>query len=366
MAERDYILAPRVVTVSFSLEPVRNTLDSLWSLTDTKLSGFSEWVTETARQLPPERLHTNRLVFEGLTLVRFAVLPVGASYPDFVSYINGLAACDPVDLRDQFLKHLAEYPETHPDCWPTQDPLPTPEQLLNSRKVFLSYTNTVSGTEDPSFWSEVYELLADPPHMQEIIVSHLQWMWEEVFAAEWERVLPMLKESIAAFERLDFSNVTAYEAIRIVTGRDLTSLLADRIATIDHVCFVPSAHIGPYVKKSFLGNTLQLLFGARLPRGAQATSSALTRAELLVRLGALADDARLRILELLTRHDELCAQDIIEHLNLSQSSVSRHLSQLSATGYIRERRKDVAKCYSLNTDRVVDTLRALTTFLSRQ
>jgi DNA-binding transcriptional ArsR family regulator len=118
--------------------------------------------------------------------------------------------------------------------------------------------------------------------------------------------------------------------------------------------------------KWFQGNTLLLLFGARLPRGSQVVSSALTRAELLVRLNALADDARLRILELLTRHDELCAQDIIEHLNLSQSSVSRHLSQLNATGYIRERRKDVAKCYSLNTDRVVDTLRALTTFVSRQ
>jgi DNA-binding transcriptional ArsR family regulator len=366
MAERDYILAPPIVTVSFSLEPVWNALDSMWSLTDSKLSGFSEWVTETARQLPPDRLHTNRLVFEGLTLARFSVLPAEKSYPDFVSYINAVAVYDAVQLRDELLKHLADYPISHPECWLTQDLPPTAEQLLNSRPIFVSFTNTVSGAEDSPFWSEVYDLLNDPARLKETVVSHLRWMWDEIFAVEWERVLPLLKESIAAFERLDFSNLTAYEAIRIVTGRDLTNLLEDKSITINHVCFVPSAHIGPYVVKYFQGNTLLLLFGARLPRGAQVVSSALTRAELLIRLSALADDARLRILELLTRHEELCAQDIIEHLNLSQSSVSRHLKQLSATGHIKERRKDVAKCYSLNTDRVVDTLRALTTFLSRQ
>jgi DNA-binding transcriptional ArsR family regulator len=366
MSDRDYILAPPVVTVSFSLEPVWNTLDSMWSLTDNKLSGFSEWVIDTACELPPGRLHTNRLVFEGLTLVHYVILPVDAAYSDFVSYINALAAYDPVAMRDQLLKHLAEKPQTHPECWTSQDPAPTPEQLLNSALVFVSYANVISGAEDSPFWTEVHGLLTDPPRMKETIVSHLRWMWEEVFASEWERVLPLLKESIAAFERLDFSNLTAYEAIRIVTGRDLTNLLEDKITTIDHVCFVPSAHIGPYVVKLFQESTLLLLYGARLPRGAQVVSSALTRAELLVRLNALGDDARLRILELLTRHDELCAQDIIEHLNLSQSSVSRHLKQLYATGYITERRRDVAKCYSLNTDRVVDTLRALTTFLSRQ
>jgi ArsR family transcriptional regulator len=68
-------------------------------------------------------------------------------------------------------------------------------------------------------------------------------------------------------------------------------------------------------------------------------------------MNALADDTRLRILEILTKHDELCAQDIIEELGLSQSSVSRHLSQLSATGFLVERRRDVNKCYSLNVDR---------------
>jgi ArsR family transcriptional regulator len=96
-----------------------------------------------------------------------------------------------------------------------------------------------------------------------------------------------------------------------------------------------------------------------------AGSSALSRSDLLVRLSALTDDTRLRMLALLSQHDELCAQDIMVQLDLSQSAASRHLRQLSATGYITERRRDAAKCYSLNRERVDDTFRALDQFLAR-
>ena len=52
-------------------------------------------------------------------------------------------------------------------------------------------------------------------------------------------------------------------------------------------------------------------------------------------------------------------------LDLNQSAASRHLRQLSAAGYITERRRDVAKCYSLNRERINDTFRALDRFLTR-
>src|SRR5262249_37308229 len=161
--------------------------------------------------------------------------------------------------------------------------------------------------------------------------------------------------------------LTLFEAIRAVVGRDLRTHWGRVMDRIEHVIFVPSAHTGPYVTKFTTGNTLRLVFGARLPKGFQATgSSALSRSELLVRLNALADDTRLRILELLAYKGELCAQDIITLLDLSQSSVSRHLSQLSASGFINERRREVAKCYSLNPERLQDTTRALTQLLQKR
>ena len=131
----------------------------------------------------------------------------------------------------------------------------------------------------------------------------------------------------------------------------------------------PSAHIGPYVsyfQSDDDEDVIQIIFGARLPEGAQVESPALSRSELLVRLNALADDTRLRMLELLTQQGELCAQDFITMLDLSQSSASRHLRQLTATGYVTERRREVAKCYSLNGKRLDDILQAMKLFLHRK
>ncbi|HEX9439542.1 MAG TPA: helix-turn-helix domain-containing protein [Roseiflexaceae bacterium] len=63
--------------------------------------------------------------------------------------------------------------------------------------------------------------------------------------------------------------------------------------------------------------------------------------------------------------DELCAQDIMIRLDVSQSAASRHLRQLSASGYLIGRRRADEKCYSLNRDRVSDTFHALDQFLAQ-
>jgi DNA-binding MarR family transcriptional regulator len=67
---------------------------------------------------------------------------------------------------------------------------------------------------------------------------------------------------------------------------------------------------------------------------------------------------------LLSQQGELCSKDIISELDLSQSAASRHLQQLSATGYLSERRVEGAKCYSLSLERIQDTFQALEYFLS--
>ena len=136
---------------------------------------------------------------------------------------------------------------------------------------------------------------------------------------------------------------------------------------LDKVIFVPSAHVGPYVGKLWAGgHTLWMFFGARLPEGAPFEAPDLSRAEIVVRLSALADDHRLRILKLISEKGELSSQDIIASLGLSQSAASRHLKQLSASGYLSERRCNIAKCYQLNPEQIEKTLQAVSNFLLGQ
>lgn len=135
------------------------------------------------------------------------------------------------------------------------------------------------------------------------------------------------------------------------------------LARAERVVFVPSTHVGPYLISLMPQDTLWLVFGARAPAGASLQSAALSRSQLLMRLNALADENRLHILDLLREHGEMCAQEIMDVIELSQSSISRHLRQLSATGYVLERRRESAKCYRLNPDQSYETVAALADFL---
>lgn len=247
--------------------------------------------------------------------------------------------------------------------------LPKPEALIANRVAYLSVMERDHQQKgepfDPSFCEAEYEFLQDPVARQDLIVSHLRRMWDEYLAPEWQRNLPLIGQSVAAYESMDCNGQSIPEAIRQITGRDrMPREWEGWRPDVERLIFIPSAHLGPYLLLMDLrGSSARFVLGARIPQGATVVSTGLTRSELLTRLSALADDTRLRIVELLAGDGELGAQDVIARLDISQSSASRHLRQLSATGYLAERRREGAKVYRLNLDRLDDTLGDLKRFL---
>jgi ArsR family transcriptional regulator len=359
--EIDFIARQQPLSMSVALEPAHNVLNSLILLDAVeKLSGLSEWIDRTAARLSPRQHHRNKLVLEGL---HYAVVPV-RRWPSFAAYLDDLAARDPRELRDRLLVEIARAPKMKTDSRDL-NPLVEPAALLASVDTYLTFLQEHFHHIDVPIETETHALLNDPPAMQALIVGHLREMWSEYAAPEWQRVEPMLQEAVAAFQRVDLSRLSGAEAMRAVAGQDPDEHWEMMIERAREIIFVPSAHLGPYLRKFNAGQTLWILFGARPPAGEPTGASALGRSDLLVRLSALTDDTRLRILSLLSQHDELCAQDIMAQLDLTQSATSRHLRQLSATGYVTERRREIAKCYTLNRERIRETFDALERFLSR-
>ena len=348
------------VTIDVSLEPAHHLLNSLLLLNKSEhLSGYAEWVTNTAVSLTAQQLHMNQLVLLGL---HYAVAPF-RSWSTFEAYLANLAAHNPITLRDRVLDAYDSMP-CRPDA-----PLINREQMLSSPNIYLQYLydRFPKSVIDEDIEREAYALMIDPPTMQQTIVAHLREMWEIILKPEWLRIEPMLHACVDAFAQLDFRGMTPLEAARTVVGQELPEhweeMLGEPDERLQEVIFVPSAHIGPYLGMFKPNGILWLLFGARAPEGTNTTSPDLSRSELLVRLNALADDTRLRILQAIHKAGELCSQDIMIQLELSQSAASRHLKQLSATGYLNERRREGAKCYSLDPDRVEDVLTAVSSYL---
>jgi DNA-binding transcriptional ArsR family regulator len=356
--ELEVLLSPTTARYHVGLEPVHNALYSLILLTkaDTR-SGLDEWVYRSVSAMTPEQRHTNRLVMIGLF---YAVAP-RRSWADFPTYVDHLQAMEPLELRNRVLDtYLQMASRTNGAGNETR------ASILASRDDFLRFLLDRFSPDhiDTAIESEAFHYLHDPPAMQTLIVTHLREMWQELLAGEWARVLPLLQASVEAFRQMDFSGLSREQAVRAVTGQDLEECKEDELALSDRIVFVPSTHLGPYVGRFKAGTTLWLLFGARLPEGSPVSAPDLSRAEIRVRLGALADDNRLRILRQLAEQGELSSKEIMAGLELSQSAASRHLTQLSATGYLNERRCEGAKCYSLNSDRIAATLTAVTNYLS--
>ena len=365
VSEQEILLAPSQSGIQIALEPAQTVFHSLLLLAKTKkLSGFGDWVTETLSSMPTMEKQRHQVVMIGLY---YAVQPE-RSWPSFPDYVDHLAAMPPLALRDKIINAYFNIPcldngEKSQEVVSEEDI----QRMLSSVDSFLAFLGERFSAEnfDRALESQAYAYIIDPPEMQSLVVNHFRSMWDNYLQAEWERVKPMLQDAVTAFEQVDYRPMGRLEAAEFITGQTLgDSHILRQIEQAEQVIFAPSAHVGPYLGGFRYGQTFGVIFGARLPEGTHYYAPDLSRAEILVRLSSLADDNRLRILRLIAEEGEKRSQEIIQRLDLSQSAASRHLKQLTATGYLIERRCEGAKCYDMNKERLEDTLRAVLTYLS--
>ena len=367
MTDWDFLLAPSTVNVRILLNEAGIVITSLKLLNVIQMhSGLGEWVSRTYELLTDDQRRVNHVFADVADFVPQIYTALAQSKNmTFLEFIDALVACDPMDLREGVLHGIRE-----------KGDYPGDEYVLSSKEAFIRHMYEVLSHKiahedqfDEAVWALRYEYYQNPQMMVSELSAFLHLMWNNHLKEEWRRTRPMLEEATDAFASLDYSDMTAFDVIETLSGRNMrgNEKFEEILTEVETLIFLPSPHLGPYIGWGPCqdARTLILVIGARLPKNATMQSQALSRSELLVRLNALADETRLKILELLTQQEELCAQDFITMLDLSQSSASRHLRQLTASGYVSERRRDVAKCYSLNRDRLDDTIRALKEFLRK-
>lgn len=360
MPKTDAIVMPGVSTVDIRLDTVQTIMHSMLLMARSEeLSGLNPWIYETVSALTPEQKATHYLVLIG---VHYAVLPTRL-WKDFPTFLAHLKTTDPLTLRDRVLDF---YLCCDPHDKDVQIIDATKDSLMENSDFFLEYLQSKFKAEYviPEIEEQAFQLLKDPPKMQQVIVSHLEFMWQDFFEGEWERITPMLNDSVMAFGEMSFNNMKREEIVKYITGQELDEDYWDlKSEEFNQLIFVPSPHVGPYLGKFKYKNARGVIFGARLPKDTKIHAPDLSINEITIRLSALADDVRLHILKLVSEEGELRSQEIMERLSISQSAASRHLKQLSATGYLIERRCSGAKCYTLNAERIQDTVRAVSAFL---
>ncbi|SMH43799.1 ArsR/SmtB family transcription factor [Mesorhizobium australicum] len=85
--------------------------------------------------------------------------------------------------------------------------------------------------------------------------------------------------------------------------------------------------------------------------------------EMASRLAALSHPARLRILRHLSGRGACCCKEVVEQLDLAQSTVSQHLKVLVDAGLVRFSPERQRSRYTVNIEEVARLSRALSGYL---
>ena len=370
------ILPPKPVVGQVKLAPAYSALTTITLLEHFEESAdLGEWVIRTLAKLDRETVGKQNIISWGLGAETLAnAIELDPTEHDFTAYLKALELADPVKLRDRIWHYRIN--SSHMRVFIDSAGKVIPADLIKDKERFVHFfTNFVKGEGvkgaiPAKVYERTFDLLQNPQRLQRFLVNHLSMLWESYLAAEWAQIRPTLQEVVDAFQKVNLDNLPVFEMIQKVTRRDLRTIFnEEELLKFNQILFIPSVHNGPYIMWTGDEDTLRLTFSAHLPpgqiTGGTGSSSKLNHTDLLNRFKALADENRIKILELLRDEGKLSTQEVMERLQLSKSAASRHLRQLRANSIIDEIRAadGVKKFYQLNSRNGEEILTGLATLL---
>jgi len=348
--------------IRFEVAPVHNMLCSLCLLNQPHLDHISPWVDRTLAALTPEEKQAAELACD-------TGMFIGESAAGDVSrFASELRGRDPEELAAIAMDRLLVKAERQlgPDGLPSRD------EIRRDRDAYLGVVKRLLDEYgepfDPEEASREYERYQDPSAFRDRLADGIELLWKNHLADEWERVRPAIEDSVRAFRSVRLPSGDLASRLQYVTGRDFVpGEWVELVSAAQEIVCVPSVHIGPYmILFEFDGRRAFIVCRARIPEGATVRSPALDRSDLLMKLDALSDSTRLRVLELSAERGLVTTQDVIDALELSQSSASRHLIQLAATGLLTVDGSERTKKYRVNPRRIDDVCGGLKALVARR
>ncbi|MDQ7036839.1 MAG: hypothetical protein Q9P01_18995 [Anaerolineae bacterium] len=249
VADWDVILAPATVQVRVILHEANSLMNTLRLLNVADIhSGLAEWLYTTANDMDDDRKMRNQIVADVVDHVAHVMNSSAArDSMSFLELIKDVEQTPVNDFREGMLVGIREKREDYPGD----------DALLASRESYIKYIHDLLAEKyakkghdfDDGAWDMRYDYIMNPQQLKDDSIEHLRHMWDKYLKAEWKRIKPTLQEAVDAFSQVDFSDMTAFEAIETVMGRNMRGKddFETHIRQAEILTFVPSAHLGPYI-----------------------------------------------------------------------------------------------------------------------
>ncbi|WP_152658185.1 helix-turn-helix transcriptional regulator [Oceanobacillus sp. CFH 90083] len=192
------------------------------------------------------------------------------------------------------------------------------------------------------------------------IISLLNSFWEAGLKKQWRG----MRENLSGWIRQHKSLLTkAYctnrEAIFEITGLYPDTSELEKINRAEFLTFIPAANMERLLSFTQFDQHVYLMFAPQ----AEAEEKKEKLADHNAAFEGLGDVTRLQILDLLAENKEMFAQQIVQQLNLKQSTVSRHLNQLHQSNLVMIHQVGNTKYFSVNREEINKVAASLSLFL---
>ena len=332
--------------------------------------GFDQQIYTTHASLPERLRRDIELIYpklaEPLLLTRLRDESPG--FDDFASLIGWLTQIPPGEIRKSIALSIEELDGAETSCAEAADSnleVPPLDDASGLRAFLQAVPDPWAERvrEDPEVLEQMLRFLQDPEELKARLVLMLTRFWDGYGRSLDDACTPIISRSLRYHRQREYRG-DGSDVYHEVTGKrpssNETRLKFDKAK---HVIFVPSCHSGPYASIACPNgdeSTLIVVFNCRSSSGGAGSEPAIV-GRVFPPLKGLADETRLQIVHLL-RDRELYAQQIVDQLDLSQSTVSRHLSLLVACGVLTVRKGNGMKFYTINEssmERFIGDLQAL-------
>lgn len=354
MSDVAFVNDRTVAAIRFDQAPVYNALCSLCLLTQ-EVDNISPWVERTQAALTDSDKHAAETACAAMMYVR------GSRASDLPAWIDEFRSRSPDEVVSVAFERMAYKARTYLG----DSEAPSAEELRSDQAAFMAFASRMAAMYEKPFdeaeTAAEYQRYLDPAGYQHQVADAVEHLWSAYLADEWSHAAELTAASVRAFRSIELPGKTFEDRLKFITQRDyIPEVWVNAGTELKELVYIPSPHIGPYMIEIDRSETTAWIVGrARIPEESNVRMPELDRSDVLMRLEAISDANRLHIMEMAAKNGTITTQEVMEKLGLSQSSASRHLTQLGATGLLIVDAHEKTKRYRLNGDRVDETLGSL-------
>src|SRR5699024_7189743 len=154
------------------------------------------------------------------------------------------------------------------------------------------------------------------------------------------------------------------EALLEVTGLYPDTNEMDQVKRAKKMTFIPVLNLGRLLTFENINQHMYVMFEPSTHTSKKEVNvSEQHYANIFAAFEGMGDRTRLQILGLLAENKAMFAQQIVNKLEMKQSTISRHLNQLHKSGLVSVRKEGNTKYFSIDKDVMREVINVLETLL---